>query len=550
MASYKDFFPVTTTITKPRASQLAIIDRIQKEFEAGAQTILLEAPVGSGKSAIAVTVAKALGSSHIITPRKALQDQYVEDFSQSGFAVMKGRSSYPCHRAPSNRGYSVASVKAQIIEGRPFELDRSEPSCLTRYCGKLKARAPNGADSQTTSDCSYLMAMAHAETSSHTIHNFHSFLFQTKYANRFGARDIIIIDECHDIEPTARGLTQIDFSLPFKITDEIKKELNFSSLNEWVDWLKGYVTSFSESELTDDPNADPDSESQEQITERAAYLSKLNRIAELGEAVKDKYIVSMTSSTHREETKFSFIPKDVSGIIRESLLSYGTKRLLMSGTIYNKRMFCLRNGLDPETTKFLTVPSTFPVENRPIYFKPSMRVDTSHRKWDENFKEVVKVCSEVMEKFDDAKGLIHAPSYQAGYSLEAALDHTGRIMTHNSRDFPLRLREFYEHPEPLVFVSPVCQQGVDFKDDRARFQIILRVPYPNTSDAYMEHLVKEDFPGYNYRAMITFGQQCGRVNRSETDFGATILVDSRFESFLRKNDSWWPKSLKQAIIYK
>ena len=94
--------------------------------------------------------------------------------------------------------------------------------------------------------------------------------------------------------------------MPFKITDEIKKELNFSSLNEWVDWLKGYVTSFSESELTDDPNADPGLESQEQITERAAYLSKLNRIAELGEAVKDKYIVSMTSSTHREETVFFY----------------------------------------------------------------------------------------------------------------------------------------------------------------------------------------------------------------------------------------------------
>ena len=48
----------------------------------------------------------------------------------------------------------MASVKAQIIEGGRLSLIVQDPSCFTRYCGKLKARAPNGADSQTTNDCS------------------------------------------------------------------------------------------------------------------------------------------------------------------------------------------------------------------------------------------------------------------------------------------------------------------------------------------------------------------------------------------------------------
>ena len=48
MASYR-ISSGYKTITKPRASQLAIIDRIQKEFEAGAQTILLEAPWVPGR---------------------------------------------------------------------------------------------------------------------------------------------------------------------------------------------------------------------------------------------------------------------------------------------------------------------------------------------------------------------------------------------------------------------------------------------------------------------------------------------------------------------
>jgi superfamily II DNA or RNA helicase len=44
--------------------------------------VILEAPVGSGKSAIAMTFARAVSNSHIITPRKSLQDQYFEDFKE------------------------------------------------------------------------------------------------------------------------------------------------------------------------------------------------------------------------------------------------------------------------------------------------------------------------------------------------------------------------------------------------------------------------------------------------------------------------------------
>jgi Rad3-related DNA helicase len=101
-----------------------------------------------------------------------------------------------------------------------------------------------------------------------------------------------------------------------------------------------------------------------------------------------------------------------------------------------------------------------------------------------------------------------------------------------------------------VFISPVCQQGVDFKGDRARFQIVTRIPYLNTSDEFVSHKVENDFAWYNYKALVVFGQQIGRVNRAEDDYGATFLLDERFNRFISKNSTKLPKWLRDAIVYR
>jgi len=92
-------------LEKARSSQVAVLNAIEKAFKDGYQNILLEAPVGSGKSAIAVAVAKHYGDAHILTPRKSLQDQYVEDFGKEELVMMKGRGAYPCTLEASHAEY-------------------------------------------------------------------------------------------------------------------------------------------------------------------------------------------------------------------------------------------------------------------------------------------------------------------------------------------------------------------------------------------------------------------------------------------------------------
>jgi Rad3-related DNA helicase len=120
-------------------------------------------------------------------------------------------------------------------------------------------------------------------------------------------------------------------------------------------------------------------------------------------------------------------------------------------------------------------------------------------------------------------------------------------MTHSPDDSQQRLTEFYAMTGNQVYVSPTCQEGVDFKFDRARFQIITRIPYMNAGDEFIKMKMNKDFSWYNYQAMITFGQQTGRINRSEKDFGVTILMDERFPKFIRKNKAKFPKWMLDSI---
>jgi Rad3-related DNA helicase len=156
---------------------------------------------------------------------------------------------------------------------------------------------------------------------------------------------------------------------------------------------------------------------------------------------------------------------------------------------------------------------------------------------------------EISGIFHDVKGLIHTPSYMASEQIRNGLNDP-RFITHQPNDFQQKLEEFYESKAPGVFLSPVCQLGVDFKGDRARLQIILRVPYLNTSSKFVEDKVKNDFPWYNYQSLITFGQQIGRVNRSADDYGATFLIDERFNKFISRNNKVLPGWVKEAIVYR
>ncbi len=529
--SVLDYFP-RAEIGPPRQGQIAVLNEIEKVLP-HYRFIIVEAAVGAGKSAIAKAIADAFGPCHILTPQKALQDQYHKDFNDT-LVLMKGRSSYPCVLRMEEQDKDI--VRRKVTRGDLIHVHREQLNCGNAPCRDSETiynRCTDPVEGVETNPCPYTIAIERAQESPVVVHNLHSYIYQTNYGKRFHKRPVMIIDEGHEIEKILRDFTIFKVSLPGLLDNDEERTARekFEDIDDWI----GYFTQ---------PRFVPRAKE-----ESVKYLERITKLEEMIEASPStwaNFVVRIEEDSYRRATHFELIPEKLGTLPERFLYSGGDKIIIMSGTVYNKERFCRDRGIPADQAYMIRLGSTFPLESRPIIMKDEYMVDTSHKSWYANLEEMAEKIKKVLNVFSDVKGLIHVPSYRAANEVMTAVGDP-RLITHTQHDTQERLMDFYNMPGNAVFVSPVCQQGVDFKHDRARFQIIMRVPYLNAGDPFVEFKIKRDFAWYNYQALIIFGQQLGRVNRSESDFGVTVLMDSRFPSFIRKNKIHIPKWVLNAI---
>lgn len=549
------YFP----LERARASQKLVIEEINKRFKDGIRIVILEAPVGSGKSAIAMTLARQQAANpskipaeegqdppmpvHILTPLKSLQTQYHSDFPND-LVTMKGRAAYPCTTESSPR--EAAMIFKRVREGNVAPPKYSEANCSEAPCRGSPAYYKSCVDAQ--GHCPYTLAIEVAQESPVIVHNLHSFLFQTNFSAKFKKRSLMIVDECHEIENVVRDFAKKKIVIGRAISEE-----NVRAISDLTAWLRFLVHPENVPTETDAERAKKLSDPAFKSV-RDEYMDKVAWIEGREDTYNKGFSVEYEAGfkpgeAQQSSTILEFVPHYIGAEAQRLILNYGDQILLMSGTIYSKELFCRKLGINPSEAAFIRIPSTFPVDNRPIYLKPRYQVDTSYAKWNENFEEMVEKVDTILKIFKDDRGIIHSPSYMAGEQLANALG-SNRIITHNKGNFQSTLQAFFEaEGTNKVLISPNIDQGVDFKGDRARFQIILRIPYMSTQSQYAKDLVEKSFQDYNLSALIVFGQQCGRVNRAEDDYGATFLMDSRFNAFVRKNKGLLPQWLLNGMKY-
>ena len=114
-------------------------------------------------------------------------------------------------------------------------------------------------------------------------------------------------------------------------------------------------------------------------------------------------------------------------------------------------------------------------------------------------------------------------------------------MTHTSKDRLRVLEEFKASTQPKALVSPSMTTGVDLPYDQARWQIIMKLPFPNKGDERIARRMKEGPDGlpnpkgqgwYSWKSACEFVQSCGRVVRAPDDRGATYVLDSNTKWFI------------------
>jgi Rad3-related DNA helicase len=109
---------------------------------------------------------------------------------------------------------------------------------------------------------------------------------------------------------------------------------------------------------------------------------------------------------------------------------------------------------------------------------------------------------------------------------------------------------FTKTTQPLILVSPSAMLGLSLNDDLARWQAIVKVPYPYLGDQSITHR-KDTIPGwYDWQTAKDLIQTFGRIVRSENDWGSTYILDDAFTGFYSRNSDLFPPFIREAIWQK
>lgn len=513
----------------PRDNQIKALEWMEKQ---DAKYLILELPVGSGKSLLGINlskyISKSTGSSFILTPQRILQDQYENDFKEHGkklLASLHGKGNYKCQDK-----HTTCNIGSIV-----------KPRCK---------------------DCPHAEAKKIAREASNTVLNYKLALTSFSYTETFTKRRLMIMDEAHTLERHLVDFDSVDityarckrYDIDFKLQKTLKTAL---------DWVKETYLPKMQDILSDME------QDNEYLYEKAGSditkkeLNKLREIDELGDHVAEVLLLTVRNLDYLEEnfvlvfdkTMFQFKRLKGAYSFKKILEPMADKFLFMSSTILNKTAFCLDLGIDPKETAFLSLESEFPVENRPIYYMPIMKMNAAWKNPENKVgrKNMIERLIGLLDIHKDESGILHTANYQIAMwlveELQGKIDHV--IYHHNPNDNTKRkdaISGFMECERPSILISPSCTEGLDLKDDISRFAMIVKTPFGYLGDQWIKRRMEMSSEWYRRRAMTDIIQGGGRIVRSAEDTGTVYILDASFAYLYSQSigmvPEWWKDSFQ------
>jgi Rad3-related DNA helicase len=225
------------------------------------------------------------------------------------------------------------------------------------------------------------------------------------------------------------------------------------------------------------------------------------------------------------------------------------KILIMSATILSPKTMCDSLGIDPSETYSVRFNSRFPVENRPIYFMPVGSL--SYKNKAQTLPKIIGVVDHIMDKYGNVRGIIHTHNMEIARLLTTRCKNRSRMLFQENWANKTDMLKHHGTTDNTVIVAPAMHEGLDLKDDLARFQIIVKVPYPSLKDnPQLEARMKASNDFYDWLTALKLVQSTGRAVRSETDWAHTYILDSDFGWFRNKVERMLPKWFTESVIHK
>lgn len=528
--NWKAFFPYKDT----RQEQERAIDFALDAFiEQDKRFVVIEAGTGVGKSAIGFTISQYYNNhvrgngTYYLTTQKVLQEQYMRDFKARGMLNLQSSTNFQCKY-----------YKQKTCAMARREMECTQDNRFKQSCGGT--------------GCRYRKAKQDFMDGHNGVTNFSYFLAETYYSQQLTPRSLMVIDECHNTEIQLGNFVEIVISEHFANQVLKLKVPNLTTQYQVFKWIvdvykpklnsvvSHYKKIIEKLSLQKKMKEFLKVSSQYELLDK--HICKLSRFVQ--HYHKDNWVMNVTQTEVKNTKKFEFKPICVGPFSDPYLFRSATKILMMSATVMDQDAFCETLGLKKEDVAFISIPSPFPVENRPTIVSPIASM--SFKNIDKGLPKMAKAVKAILDAHPNEKGIIHCHSYKIAQYLKRNI-RSSRLITHNSENRIKKLKIHMADSRPTVLLSPSMQEGVDLKGDLSRFQILCKVPYPYLGDKLVKKRMHKWRWWYPLQTAKTIVQSVGRSVRSVDDTAVTYILDGDFERFYDKHKSLFPKEFRDTI---
>jgi Rad3-related DNA helicase len=487
-------------------------ESFQKAVDSEKRFVGLCLPTGSGKTLIYMMAAKLAGlRTCVLTSTKALQDQLLADWADSGLFDVRGQRNYPC--------------KELVFGGRHFKKGTQtwQQGCDSGPChsGYSCEYQPSG--------CHYFDAMRKAKASNLVVTNYSYWMAIHKYRDGLEPFDLLICDEAHNAEQELSSFLHIDLKAA-DIEGLLGTQAPASlDQEEWSKWARfqGMAINTQVENLKAQQSIVFSSETAHEIRELRKLYAELAGIGDM----KGDWVIERKGKT------VTFDPVWPAPYGESCLFIRTPKVILVSATI--RKTTCEILGVPLDDLDFIERPSTFPVVRRPLVQVNAVRVN--HQASEEDMIHWVRRIDDIIEGRQDRKGIIHTVSYARRKFLMKHTKFQHIMMTHVTENTPAVVKKFKEAKPPMILVSPSVTTGYDFPFEECRYQIIGKIPFPDNRSLVLQARCKVMKDYSNYLAMQTLVQSYGRGMRAEEDLCEVLCVDDNLKWFIFRHKEFAPK---------
>ena len=550
---------------KFREGQREVIEAICNHYLQDQEgTIILDAPTGSGKSLIAMWsahVLKELGNrGYLVTSDLMLQDQYEEDFRKFklNWPSIRGVDNYECD--VNGLTFSLADCKMKGIGYEAAE----KLSCWNT--------------------CGYLQARRRAKELPVALFNYSYYLIQRNYVEDkmidqgrevpFTQRDFVFFDEAHKVDNIVQShfSPRLETSTPkiFRevnrfvqkhainaawvsenriadIVDRLMREDDHQELMRHIGEFRGIAVIYRRVQKAALLQSKMRFKSGSVPREWQTFFGRMDRLKDIWCKFDDYHDIIKELGTeaiviNRKENETQFLCLEEAMMIDKFLQKKSGFKVFMSATLGDIRSFAKHTKMGD--AKVIRMGNNFSYEKSPVVF--INRHKLSFREREQNLPHVVKTLDKILDKHKGQSGIIHAGSYDFMNYINSNSKHRYSFITYDVAKERSGAIDLFNKTEGKILLGPSLLEGLDLKDEKSRFQIFFKVPYPSLGDPLVKAKMKSFPDWYDWKTGIAVQQGAGRSIRSKDDWAVTYILDACFRSLINKK-GLFPPSFEERL---